>query len=275
MPGRTTSAWAWFMHELTVLEPGTVNSGTYTNKAGYHNSRANLLASAAWRNDYSIRSTVDKQGPSDAGAAGDWTFRDAQAGKYFNILKYMDRIEAAFHARDPRLDTWREVLGQADLDLYAEGFDFDSWGTRTPDSTHVWHIHLSEHRAHTESFASKTAMLSVLRGESLADWKESMALKDSAEFWYLMYRQYGMQTMQDPIVIPFHGPTNTPERREPNLLAQAIRASGGISAEQWQELQPKIVAAFEAGAAVAVGEAVDRELDEAFTGADPRGVDAD
>jgi hypothetical protein len=171
-PARITAAWWWFMEQLVALEPSdTVNSGIWGNfKPGYHADRNTLLANPAWRRDYSIQLLGDRKGPDDKGAAGDWTFKSAQAGDLRNIRKYGARVRAAFLARDPRLAGWREVLCQADADDAADGFDFQSWTERTPDATHRWHFHFSEIRANTEDYLNKRAMLSVLRGQTYAEW---------------------------------------------------------------------------------------------------------
>jgi hypothetical protein len=156
------------MGELVAMEPGTVNSGIYADKPGYHGTRAQNDARAGVAQDYSCKATLDRQGPSDKAAGYDWTFKSAQAGDYRQMAKIGDRLEAAFVARDPRLRGWREALGQTDTDKAPEGLDFQGWYRRVPDSTHEWHFHLSELRAFVESYINKQAMLSVLRGETLA-----------------------------------------------------------------------------------------------------------
>lgn len=169
--GRTTDAAKRFMTALLALEPGTQNGGTYTYKPGYHASRADNIVMDSTDDtdvvDYSIRDAPDKIGPGDASAGFDWTFPTAQAGNYNLMDKYGERLEAAFNAKDPRLNGWREALGQTDLDATPEGLDFRYWSRRTPDSSHAWHWHFSEVRAYVELWDNKLAMLSILRGESL------------------------------------------------------------------------------------------------------------
>jgi hypothetical protein len=165
------NAWAGFMQALLQLEPNTANSGTYTDKPGYHNSRDNLIAQGK-TGDYSIQLAADKRGLGRYSAAGDWTFRSAQAGNYDRIMLYGRRIAAAYQRKDPRLRTWREVLIQADPDTYAEGFDFQKWTTRTPDASHLWHAHLSELREFAANWDSKDAMLSILQDEPLSSWQQ-------------------------------------------------------------------------------------------------------
>lgn len=169
-----TDASARFMNALVAMEPETENSGIYGNKPGYHNTRAGNIELDKTDNssvpDYSIRAPLDLQGPSDKAAGYDWTHRKAQRGDYSSMAKYGDRLEAAFHDRDPRLYGWREALGQTDTDKPAEGLDFQGWFTRVPDSTHEWHWHFSELRAFVESWDNKLCLLSILKGESLADY---------------------------------------------------------------------------------------------------------
>lgn len=151
------------------LEEGTqdVDGGIFASKPGYHNYR-NALRST----DYSVRLPPDQEGPGDKASAFDWTFRTAQGGNYARIMFYMDRVEAAFNREDPRLYGFREVLGQADPDSDAEGFDFYYWTRRTPDDSHLWHIHFSKHRKYINDRRSYDAMLSILVGQSLAEWEE-------------------------------------------------------------------------------------------------------
>lgn len=167
--GRTTPAWDWFMDQLLLLEPGTENSGTAVNKPGYHGSRAENVVRNGYQ-DYSVEDAVDRLGPSDASAAGDWTHRSAQSGNYTSMAKYGVRLRRAFNAKDPRLNGWREALGQTDTDSAPEGLDFRGWYTRVPDGSHSWHWHFSESRAYTESYDNKRAMLSILRGETLEQY---------------------------------------------------------------------------------------------------------
>lgn len=166
-----TESSAWLMAELLKLEPGTQNGGIYANKSGYHNTRRAHLASRPA--DYSIQLLPDKMGPPDKAAAYDWTFPEAQRASYTAIAKYMNRlINSGKDPADPRLNGWRECYGQADTDTYVEGWDFYYGVPVTSDPSHLWHIHLSELRQYTDSYDNKRALLSVLRGESVAQWRD-------------------------------------------------------------------------------------------------------
>ena len=157
------------MEALLALDPhDTVNAGIYGNKPGYHNSRTGLL-NAGLTKDYSIQLVDDKAGPSNQGAACDWTFRSAQGGDFSNIATYGGRVAEAFRRRDIRLKGWREVLIQADLDRPPEGFDFVGWFTRTPDDTHSFHGHFSILRRYIQHWPTYEGMLDILAGKGHTD----------------------------------------------------------------------------------------------------------
>lgn len=166
-PARITNEMWWLWEQMLALEPSSKLGGIYANKPGYHNARGNL---PSW--DYSVcDNPPDQGGPPDKAAAIDWTFVDAQAGNYSTISKYTKRlINSGKDPNDPRLNGWREVYGQADSDNYVEGYDFRYQCDVTSDSSHLWHIHLSENRDQTTSQKNKEALLSVLKGESVDQW---------------------------------------------------------------------------------------------------------
>ncbi|WIM95761.1 peptidoglycan-binding domain-containing protein [Actinoplanes oblitus] len=166
-PARITDAMWKLWLALKELEPSTQLGGIYANKPGYHNTRNNNAKS-----NYSVRDAQDKRGPSDKAAALDWTFPSAQRGDYTLIDKYTSRILTAGQNRDERLNGWREFYGQADHDRDVEGWDCRYHRAVTSDSSHLWHIHFSENREHAESWANKDALISVLKGESLAAWRK-------------------------------------------------------------------------------------------------------
>ena len=134
---------------------------------GYHNSRE---PGTTRPGNYSVVLPPDKLGPSTKAAAYDWTFPTAQSGSYALIDKYSSRLLAAGQANDPRTNGWREFYGQADADTQVEGWDFYYNRAASSDPSHLWHIHLSELRQFTDDLRNKQAMLSVLSGQSLADW---------------------------------------------------------------------------------------------------------
>jgi hypothetical protein len=169
-----TAAQRWLMNQLLALQSGTTDGGIYANKPGYHNTRAGNSSS-----DYSVTDAEDRGGPADKAAAIDWTFTDAQNGRFATIALYSNRLLAsARNAADPRLDGWREFFGNADNDRLEEGYDFryERFIERTGDGTHLWHIHLSEDRDKVLSYDNKVAALSVLKGESDQQWRSTQLL---------------------------------------------------------------------------------------------------
>jgi hypothetical protein len=160
-----------FAEDFVALAPtDLVLAGIYADKPGYHNKRENLPA-----DDYSVREfAIDRQGPSDKASAVDITSRSAQAGDYAIINKYSNRLLRAGQLKDPRADGWREFFGQTDADGGVEGWDFARQSSSTSsDTSHNWHIHLSEHRGFSTSEVNKAAMLSILKGETLATYKDN------------------------------------------------------------------------------------------------------
>jgi hypothetical protein len=165
-PAYITDEMWWLWQQLAVLEPGTQLGGIYANKPGYHNTRNQNSPY-----DYSVCDRPpDDGGPGDKAAAIDWTFPEAQGGDYSAISVYTKRLLAsAQDVADPRLNGWREFYGNADTDSYVEGWDIRYYCAATSDSSHLWHIHLSENRDMTTNLQNKKALLSVLKGEEWID----------------------------------------------------------------------------------------------------------
>lgn len=174
-PSRITDAMWNLWEALAVLAPGSHLGGIYANKAGYHNTRAQ---NDPW--DYSVcDDPPDQWGPADKAAAIDWTFPEAQYGDYSRISVYTQRL--LYSAQDPddnRLNGWREFYGNSDDDSFVEGWDIRYACPATSDSSHLWHIHLSENRNQTTSQANKDAVLSVLKGETVEEWGGDMSAED-------------------------------------------------------------------------------------------------
>lgn len=152
---------------LHALEPASELGGIYANKRGYHNKRENLPA-----DDYSVgQFAVDRQGPANEAGAIDWTFPDAQHGDYKTINKYSKRLYAARSEGDERTQYIREFFGNIDTDTEVEGWDFSKNRASTSDDSHLWHIHISIHRAYVNNATAMNAIISILKGESLATWQ--------------------------------------------------------------------------------------------------------
>jgi hypothetical protein len=153
------------------LVPGTKSGGidpASSSAGGYHQSR-NRLMSIGKTNDYSVRLAADRRGDGDRFCAWDWTFPDAQAGRYATIKMIGNRIRAAWQRRDPRLTGWREVLIRSDDGI--AGYDFQPFSYRTPDDSHGWHGHFSVLRENVDVQGVYDNMFSIVSGESLEAWQ--------------------------------------------------------------------------------------------------------
>lgn len=183
-----------FWREFSAIEPTAELGGIDADKAGYHNTRkriAQRIAAGIQRDDYSNGRDVaaDKRGADDVAAGIDLTMWPAGGPA---MRKYTNRLKAAALTRDERLylrggPTLREFIGTDDgqrVYCYvftggvALGVDGDSgpdWGRA---DTHLWHIHLSIIRQYAEDWPALDAVLSVLKGESLAAWRARTETED-------------------------------------------------------------------------------------------------
>jgi peptidoglycan hydrolase-like protein with peptidoglycan-binding domain len=164
-PARITNAWWKFACQWCALSADIELGGVYAPKPGFHSSRAENQA--RWPNDYSIRSLRNQRGPSDKAAAGDFTYRSAQSGKYDHIALHSSRLHTAGRLSDPRVKGWFEFFGNTDSDSQVEGRNFQETRDASSDSSHLWHIHLSELREMVACWLNKEALLSVVTGETL------------------------------------------------------------------------------------------------------------
>lgn len=175
-PAHITDAMWRFVEAWEAMEPATVYAGSWGDfKPGYH-ADWNTIHEQGWADtDYSVELADDQVGGTalaEYGAAVDITFPSAQSGNYTSIRKYSDRVRAAYKAKDPRLKGWREVLcNSSDGDSAADGYDFVGWYERTPDDSHKWHIHFSVLRKYAGTMQVFQAMMSILKGETLAQWQ--------------------------------------------------------------------------------------------------------
>jgi hypothetical protein len=172
----TDAEW-WLWLQLRGLEPSSRLGGIYADKSGYHNTgNAN---EQGWPGNYSVRDAPDRRGPwwRTKASALDWTFPDAQRGDYRTISRYTSRLAAsARNASDPRLDgVLREFFGQSDTDRQVEGWDERYEEAASSDSSHLWHIHFSFIRDRCGDFWAMWALLTVLMGWSVQQWRGSLA----------------------------------------------------------------------------------------------------
>lgn len=216
--------WQFWL-DFQKLEPTCLLGGIYASKPGYHNYRDALPSS-----DYSVKLTLDKQGPGDKAAAIDLTFPDAQSGRYETIMKYASRLLASGRdPNDPRGNYLREFYGQADSDTQVEGWDFQYLVVVTSDSSHLWHIHLSFLRAFLNDPEAFRAVLSILRGETVAQWTGSPG-------GVVMFCNYGdrgpiVETMQRRLLAAGGEWPGTPAGKGTSKVLPAFGANGQYNDE--------------------------------------------
>lgn len=166
-----------------ALEPAlSENGGTFANKPGYHNKGNNLpdhgLGSAS--TDHSIRRAPDRNGSwwKTKASAHDWTFKDAQSGKYGTITKYTKRlINAMKDPNDPRPDdVYAYTLGQIDGDTVVEGYnEYKDDAETSADKTHLWHRHDSFRRNIIGDFYAMWKAFTIDMGWTVAEWRASVS----------------------------------------------------------------------------------------------------
>lgn len=182
-PSRITSAMWRMWTERPVSN--WLLGGIYAPKPGYHSSRSENQA--RWPGNYSIRVSLDKQGPSDKAAAIDYTMSDSEMRRRTRYL-----AEAAAR-NDPRLAAVREFYGTLDSrTVFGRIKDSRNgpWRSSTSDNSHLWHIHISVFRAYTDKWDELRPILSVLAGESLEDWLSDEG-QDQAEGGIIMLPRKG------------------------------------------------------------------------------------
>jgi peptidoglycan hydrolase-like protein with peptidoglycan-binding domain len=182
-PNAVTDAEWWLWCRLHELEPKTKLGGIVANKPGFHAEGSYLKAQGRDHGqgnrstDYSIRDAINRKGSWLTHASAlDWTFPDAQAGHYATIDKYTSRLlKSALDPKDPRLDMILfEFYGQADSDKAVEGYNEYREEYASSDSSHLWHLHLSFLRSECNDFWGMWALLTVLMGWSVAQWRSSL-----------------------------------------------------------------------------------------------------
>jgi hypothetical protein len=138
---------------------GIAGDRRHARKGGYHIGRKYQPSS-----NYSVRRPDDRAGPSDGSSALDMTM-----GRK-DIVLATRRLAGAYNNRsDPRrkylngFNGWDGSGPATRWDVYARK-------TKRATSDHKWHIHLEQRRRYIRDRVSNDAILSIMRGESVAQW---------------------------------------------------------------------------------------------------------
>lgn len=146
--------------------------GIFANKRCYHNTvEANLRN---WPGAYCVVLSSDLVNFNrDKARAIDYTMSDAKMRLYTGRLR-----ASALDPDDDRLTAVREFYGTLNSStvygLIKSGPNA-SWKTSSADSTHLWHIHISIFTRYVNDWDMLRPILSVLSGETYAQWKAKEA----------------------------------------------------------------------------------------------------
>jgi hypothetical protein len=148
--------------------------GIYANKKCYHNTvNANI---ANWPGAYCVILPLDLKGLLNKARAIDYTMSDAKMVVYTRRLK-----NSALDPDDPRLNAMREFYGTTDnKTVYGliKDTTTGAWRRSSSDLSHLWHIHISIFTLFCDDWTALEPILSVLSGETLAEWRARMAVLD-------------------------------------------------------------------------------------------------
>lgn len=166
----STSSLNWLAGQWENVYSSAVLSGivgdlAHKARGGYHISRQDQSST-----NYSVTRKDDKLGPSDRASAIDMTMSTA------DIIKCHKRLRGFWQnrSRDIRMkyiNAWNGWDGDGDAGRY----DVVTGSVSTASSDHKWHIHLEIRRRYVNDMNAMKAILSMLKGESLADYEESLA----------------------------------------------------------------------------------------------------
>lgn len=170
----STTSLNWLADQWENAYPTAVLSGivgdlAHKARGGYHISRQDQPST-----NYSVIRADDKpgNGPNDRASAIDMTMSTA------DIIKTHTRLRNAWKSNDPRMkyiNAWNGWDGEGDAGRY--DVVKHTVGTATPD--HKWHIHLELRRKYVNDMIAMKAVLSLLKGETLAQYTGNSSIGGS------------------------------------------------------------------------------------------------
>jgi len=152
------------------IYPSAVCSGIVADKRhkrGYHKSRQDVTP-----RDYSVVRPDDRRGrgPDDGSAGIDMTMNRR------DMILCTNRLAAVHHHHgDPRRKYLNAFNGWTG-DGPAKRFDIYARRTSTATPDHKWHMHVEKRRRYIRSTVANAAILSALRGETIAEWLRSRGI---------------------------------------------------------------------------------------------------
>lgn len=141
---------------------GVIGDSAHAARGGYHIGRRFQPSS-----NYSVVRPDDTSGPDDAAAAIDMTLNPA------DMRLCTGRLVLAFtNSADPRRKYLNAFNGTTDS-KNARRWDVYARKVKAATADHLWHIHLEVRRKYVGSPVAMAAVLSILKGESVATYLKS------------------------------------------------------------------------------------------------------
>lgn len=148
---------------------GIVGDAAHAARGGYHRSRQDNPDG-----NYSIVRPDDLTGPADMASAIDMNLSAS------DMRLCTGRLVSAFmNGSDPRRKYLNAFNGTLDSKT-ARRFDVYARKVKAASPDHLWHIHLEIRRKYVGSATAMKAILSILKGESVAQYLASVGVSHSA-----------------------------------------------------------------------------------------------
>jgi peptidoglycan hydrolase-like protein with peptidoglycan-binding domain len=162
----TDLAREWEKIYRSAVCSGVVGNARHARRGGYHIGRGFQSP-----RNYSVIRPDDRSGPNDGSSGIDMTMNKR------DMVLCTKRLAAAYYyANDPRRKYINAINGW-DGSGSATRFDFYARRTGPASSDHKWHVHLEKRRRFIRDRVANRAILSLLRGETVAQWLQSCGIK--------------------------------------------------------------------------------------------------
>lgn len=235
------------------------SKGNEAHLRGYHRSWR-WLRDSRWctNRTYSRTETPGNRDPwnGDALSAIDATIPRTP------LLETCRRLDAAVRAG--RLEKITEWYGNTDGDDRVDGYNNIANRVASSDSSHLWHLHMSFDRGRVNE--NHDDLYAILTGD------DDMAHDPSDPHWWREAQR--MEGIHSDLEVNAAGEPNKLRARLVRLEEKLdAMSTGGIDVAA---LAAALAPLLKTGATVdEVRDVMDEQLDQAFSKADPRGVDAD
>lgn len=158
----------WAKIYKSAKPSGIVGDTAHKARGGYHISREDQP-----NNNYSVVRPDDKVGPSNTATAVDMNLSPA------DMKTCTTRLVSAYNnTSDPRRKYINAFNGSTDGKA-ARRWDVYARATKSATADHLWHVHLEVRRRYCTSSTAVKAILSILRGDTVATYLNSIGVARS------------------------------------------------------------------------------------------------